>query len=215
MGAKPLSAFAEVVHATPMLSLGNAFGERELRDFDRRVRERLEVEEVEYALEPKLDGLAASLVYRDGRFERGATRGDGERGEDVTQNLRTIGAVPLRLRGDGHPRLLEVRGEVFMTRSGFEGLNAGQRAAGEKVYANPRNAAAGGLRQLDPAITASRPLKVLFHGLGRIEGHAGFATHREMMERFARVGLPGVARALGGARCRGLPRLLRGDRPAA
>ena len=195
VGAKPLSAFAEVVHATPMLSLGNAFGEQELRDFDRRVRERLEVGEVEYALEPKLDGLAASLVYRDGRLERGATRGDGERGEDVTQNLRTIAAVPLRLRGGGHPRMLEVRGEVFMTRSGFEGLNAAQRAAGEKVYANPRNAAAGGLRQLDPAVTASRPLRVLFHGLGRIEGHSGFETHREMMEGLRGWGLP-VSREL-------------------
>ena len=195
VGAKPLSAFAEVVHATPMLSLGNAFGEAELRDFDRRVRERLEVEEVEYALEPKLDGLAASLVYIDGRFEQGATRGDGERGEDVTQNLRTIGAVPLRLRGSGHPRMLDVRGEVFMTRSGFERLNAGQRASGEKIYANPRNAAAGGLRQLDPAISASRPLTILFHGLGRLEGHPGFETHRQMTQALRAWGFP-VSREL-------------------
>ena len=138
VGAKPVSAFGEVVHATPMLSLGNAFGENELRDFDRRVRERLEIEEVEYALEPKLDGLAASLLYVDGRFERGATRGDGERGEDVTRNLRTIPAVPLRLRGDGHPRMLEVRGEVYMTRSGFVRLNEEQRAAGDR-RAHPPN----------------------------------------------------------------------------
>ena len=195
VGAKPVSAFAEVVHATPMLSLGNAFGEDELRDFDRRVRERLEIDEVEYALEPKLDGLAASLVYVDGRFERGATRGDGERGEDVTQNLRTISAVPLRLRGTGHPRMLEVRGEVYMTRSGFERLNANQRAADEKIYANPRNAAAGGLRQLDPAITASRPLTILFHGLGRIEGHPGFDTHQAMTQRLIEWGFP-VSREL-------------------
>ena len=190
VGAAPLSEFAEVVHATPMLSLGNAFGEGELRDFDRRVRERLEVEEVEYALEPKLDGLAASLVYRDGRLERGATRGDGERGEDVTRNLRTIAAVPLRMRGDGHPHVLEVRGEVYMTRSGFERLNERQREAGEKVYANPRNAAAGGLRQLDSGITASRPLTILFHGLGRIEGHPGFGSHRDLTEGLREWGFP-------------------------
>lgn len=195
VGAKPQSEFAEVVHATPMLSLGNAFGEAELHDFDRRVRERLEVEEVEYALEPKLDGLAASLVFVDGRFEQGATRGDGERGEDVTRNLRTIAAVPLRLRGGAYPRMLEVRGEVFMTRSGFERLNASQRSAGEKVYANPRNAAAGGLRQLDPAISASRPLSVLFHGLGRIEGHPGFDTHLEMTRGLREWGFP-VSREL-------------------
>ena len=195
VGAEPVSAFAEVVHATPMLSLGNAFGEEELRGFDRRVRERLEIDEVEYALEPKLDGLAASLVYVDGRFERGATRGDGERGEDVTRNLRTISGVPLRLRGDRHPRMLEVRGEVYMTRSGFERLNAKQRAAGEKIYANPRNAAAGSLRQLDSTITASRPLTILFHGLGRIEGHPGFDTHRAMTEGLLEWGFP-VSREL-------------------
>ena len=199
VGAKPVSAFAEVVHATPMLSLGNAFGEAELRDFDRRVRERLEVDEMEYALEPKLDGLAASLVYVDGRFERGATRGDGERGEDVTQNLRTISAVPLRLRGTGHPRMLEVRGEVYMTRSGFERLNEGQREAGEKIYANPRNAAAGSLRQLDPGISASRPLTILFHGLGRIEGHPGFDTHEAMTAGLREWGFP-VSRELEVAR---------------
>ncbi len=190
VGAKPVSAFAEVVHASPMLSLGNAFGEEELRDFDRRVRERLEVDEVEYALEPKLDGLAASLVYVDGRLERGATRGDGERGEEVTRNLRTLSAVPLRMRGSGHPRVLDVRGEVYMTRSGFERLNAKQRSSGEKVYANPRNAAAGSLRQLDPAITATRPLTILFHGIGRIEGHAGFETHRAMTKELLAWGFP-------------------------
>lgn len=195
VGAEPVSAFAEVVHATPMLSLGNAFGEEELRDFDRRVRERLEIDEVEYALEPKLDGLAASLVYVDGHFERGATRGDGERGEDVTRNLRTIPGVPLRLRGDRHPRMLEVRGEVYMTRSGFERLNAKQRAADEKIYANPRNAAAGSLRQLDSTITASRPLTILFHGLGRIEGHPGFDTHRAMTAGLLEWGFP-VSREL-------------------
>ena len=203
VGARPLSAFGEVVHATPMLSLGNAFGEQALRDFDRRVRERLEVEEVEYALEPKLDGLAASLVYRDGCFEQGATRGDGTRGEDVTGNLRTIRAVPLCLRGGGYPRVLEVRGEVFMTHRGFEGLNAVQAAAGAKTYANPRNAAAGGLRQLDPAITASRPLRAVFYGLGRLEGHPGFGTHQEMLKRLREWGFPippqlQVVRGVGG-----------------
>ena len=190
VGAPPVSAFAAVVHEVPMLSLANAFGEQELRDFDRRVRERLEAEEVEYVLEPKLDGVAASLVYRCGRFERGATRGDGARGEDVTCNLRTIRAVPLRMRGAGHPRMLEVRGEVFMTHQGFERLNAAQRAAGEKTFANPRNAAAGGLRQLDPRITATRPLTMIFHGLGRVEGHPGFESHGEMLEQLREWGFP-------------------------
>jgi DNA ligase (NAD+) len=167
VGGAPLTQFAAVAHAVPMLSLGNAFSEEELLDFHRRVCERLEREDVEYCAETKLDGLAISLRYEQGRLVRGATRGDGARGEDVTANVRTIRAVPLRLRGVP-PGVLEVRGEVYMTRSGFERLNAAQREHGGKAFANPRNAAAGGLRQLDPRITATRPLTMFCYGLGEV-----------------------------------------------
>ena len=146
VGAAPAEAFGEIVHALPMLSLANAFEEQELVDFDRRVRERLEVDQVEYAAETKLDGLATSIRYEDGVLVSAATRGDGTRGEDVTGNVRTIKAVPLRLRGDDFPRVLEVRGEVFMTDQGFRQLNEEQARRQEKTFANPRNAAAGGLR---------------------------------------------------------------------
>ena len=165
VGGRPAAGFAEVVHALPMLSLDNAFSEEDLREFDRRVRERLDVERVAYAAEPKIDGLAISVRYEAGVYVRAATRGDGTRGEDVTANVRTIAALPLRLRGDPPP-VLEVRGEVYMARASFERLNARAAAAGEKTFANPRNAAAGSLRQLDPAVTASRALDVFFYGLG-------------------------------------------------
>ena len=165
VGGRPAAGFAEVVHALPMLSLDNAFSEEDLREFDRRVRERLDVERVAYAAEPKIDGLAISVRYEGGVYVRAATRGDGTRGEDVTANVRTIAALPLRLRGDPPP-VLEVRGEVYMARASFERLNARAAAAGEKTFANPRNAAAGSLRQLDPAVTASRALDVFFYGLG-------------------------------------------------
>ncbi len=183
VGAAPAEAFGEVVHTVPMLSLANAFEEQELVDFDRRVRERLGVEEVEYAAETKLDGLAASIRYEDGLLVSGATRGDGTRGEDVTRNIRTIKAVPLHLRGDDFPRVLEVRGEVFMTEEGFRRLNDEQARREEKAFANPRNAAAGGLRQLDPRITAERPLTMVCYGVGEVsEGrlpssHTGVLAH--------------------------------------
>ena len=183
VGDSPLEAFGEVVHALPMLSLANAFQEQELMDFDRRVRERLGVEQVEYAAEPKLDGLAASLVYEDGILVRAATRGDGTRGEDVTQNVRTIKAVPLRLRGKDYPRVLEARGEVFMTSAGFQRLNEDQARKGEKIFANPRNAAAGGLRQLNPRITASRPLTIVCYGVGQVVDGELPASHHETLER--------------------------------
>jgi len=161
VGAKAESEFAAVTHALPMLSLNNAFSDEEVGAFDRRVREALGVDEVEYAAEPKFDGLAISITYEDGLLTTGATRGDGYTGEDVTQNLRTIRALPLRLFTKSPPRLLEVRGEVVMLKKHFEALNLQQRAKGEKEFANPRNAAAGSLRQLDPHITAARPLTFL------------------------------------------------------
>ena len=165
VAGRPAAGFAEVVHALPMLSLDNAFSEDDLREFDRRVRERLDVERVDYSAEPKIDGLAISVRYEAGVYVRAATRGDGTRGEDVTANVRTIAALPLRLQGDPPP-VLEVRGEVYMARASFERLNARAAAAGEKTFANPRNAAAGSLRQLDPAVTASRALDVFFYGVG-------------------------------------------------
>ena len=165
VGAQPLPAFNQVEHTVPMLSLENAFGAADFVAFDQRVRERLgRSEPVRYVAEPKLDGLAISLRYEQGRLVRAATRGDGRRGEDVTLNVRTIRSVPLRLLGVGWPERLEVRGEVFMPRTGFEQLNAQQRASGDKTFANPRNAAAGSLRQLDPRMTAQRPLDWLCYG---------------------------------------------------
>ncbi|MCX7170194.1 MAG: NAD-dependent DNA ligase LigA [Proteobacteria bacterium] len=156
VGGTPLAEFTQVRHGVAMLSLNNAFAEEEAAAFDRRCREGLGIETVEYAVEPKFDGLAITLVYRDGRFVRGATRGDGYTGEDVTQNLRTVKNIPLRLSGSTAPANLEVRGEVLIFRSDFEKLNQQQRAAGLKEFVNPRNAAAGSLRQLDPKITAQR-----------------------------------------------------------
>jgi DNA ligase (NAD+) len=194
VGGAPRGDLAEVEHAVPMLSLGNAFTEEDIVEFDRRVRERLGVEEeIEYTAEPKLDGLAVTLVYEDGRLVRGATRGDGVRGEDVTDNLRTIEAVPLKLAGPKPPRLLEARGEVFMPRSGFEKLNEKLRAEGARTFVNPRNAAAGALRQLDPRITASRPLSIFFYGIARLEGEKFPRRQRDVLallkERGLRVSL--------------------------
>ena len=191
VGAAPLESFEEVVHRLPMLSLDNALTEQAMTDFDRRVRERLGHDgTVAYAAEPKLDGLAISLRYEDGVLEQAATRGDGTRGENVTQNVRTVPSVPLHLRDRGWPRVLEVRGEVFMPKEGFEALNRRQRERGEKTFANPRNAAAGSLRQLDPRITAQRPLRLICYGFGEISGEALAATHSGAMARLARWGLP-------------------------
>jgi len=162
--------FAEVTHAIPMLSLANGFNDEDLLDFDRKVRERLGVEgPIDYAAEPKLDGLAISVLYRNGVYERAATRGDGVTGEDVTANVATIRSVPRRLRGKP-PALLEVRGEVFLPFAGFEKMNRDAAARGDKTYVNPRNAASGSLRQLDPKITATRPLDLYFYSLGIVEG---------------------------------------------
>lgn len=191
VGGQPIDAFAQVEHRVPMLSLDNAFDADSVVAFDERIRERLEgVATVDYAAEPKLDGMAISLRYEGGRLVQAATRGDGRVGEDVTHNVRTIAAVPLRLRDKGFPKLLEVRGEVYMPRSGFERLNASARASGAKTFANPRNATAGSLRQLDPAVAASRPLSVFAYGVGVHEGAELPATHSETLDALRRWGLP-------------------------
>lgn len=200
VGAAPLAAFGEVRHEVPMLSLDNAFDDDELTDFDRRARERLEVERIDYTAEPKLDGLAVSLLYEDGVLVRGATRGDGTTGEDITQNVRTIDSIPLRLIGTGFPRRLEVRGEVFMSRAGFQQLNERQQQQGAKLFANPRNAAAGSLRQLDPRITAQRPLEIYCYGIGLVEGGTLPDRHSEILEGLRDWGLrvyPGIKRVAG------------------
>ncbi|MCZ6560828.1 MAG: NAD-dependent DNA ligase LigA, partial [Gammaproteobacteria bacterium] len=192
VGAEPIKAFAQVRHRLPMLSLANAFDENELRDFDRRVRGRLKItdsEKVEYVGEPKLDGLAVSVLFEDGKLIRAATRGDGSTGEDVTHNIKTIQAIPLRLSGSDYPPLLEVRGEVFMPRAGFEEMNSRAREQGEKEFVNPRNAAAGSLRQLDPRITAKRPLDIYFYGIGLVtDGHTS-STHEAGMQLLRKWGL--------------------------
>ena len=190
VGAKPLKKFGEVKHDIPMLSLANAFSEQEVLDFDRRVRERLHIDDIEYSAEPKLDGLAVSLLYENGLFTRGATRGDGVTGEDVTQNIRTISAVPLKLYGKGYPKLLEVRGEVYLSKQAFAEINAKALAQGEKTFVNPRNAAAGSLRQLDPRITASRPLAFFCYGVGKVEGGALPEQHSGTLARLREWGLP-------------------------
>lgn len=190
VGAKPLAEFDPVTHRVPMLSLSNAFDDDEVLAFDRRVREALGVAEVEYAAEPKFDGLAVSLIYEHGMLMQGATRGDGYTGEEVTANLRTIRAVPLRLSAEHPPRLLEIRGEVLMQKSDFERLNQAQAARGEKEFANPRNAAAGSLRQLDPRITASRPLSFFAYGIGATEGFDVPTTHSALMDCLESLHLP-------------------------
>ncbi|MEM7408436.1 MAG: NAD-dependent DNA ligase LigA [Pseudomonadota bacterium] len=189
VGATPDRAFTEVRHAVAMLSLGNAFEDQELIDFDRRVCERLDVDAVHYHAETKLDGLAVSLRYEHGKLVRAATRGDGERGEDVTANARTIRAIPLRLRGSQPPAVLEVRGEVYMTDAGFEALNARQTERGDKTFANPRNAAAGGLRQLDPRISAERPLTMYCYGIGETGDWTVPPTQSELLATLASMGL--------------------------
>ena len=189
IGAEPLNAFGDVRHEVPMLSLDNAFDDAELSEFDRRVRERLELDEVEYTAEPKLDGLAVSLLYEHGVLLRGATRGDGSTGEDITQNVRTIHSVPLRLIGDGYPARLEVRGEVIISHAGFHALNERAQQQGQKLFANPRNAAAGSLRQLDPKVTARRPLEMYCYGVGLAAGGKLPQRHSEILQRLRGWGL--------------------------
>jgi len=188
VGAAPSTQFDSVTHAVPMLSLGNVFDEDEFREFYARVVAELERENIELAAEPKLDGLAISLRYENGDLVRAATRGDGSQGEDVTANVRTIRAVPLRLRGTA-PVLLEVRGEIFMEKAGFEALNARQAELGQKTFANPRNAAAGSLRQLDSRVTASRPLTMYCYGIGEIDGAARPAGQADTLAWLRELGL--------------------------
>ena len=188
VGAQPSAGFSTVEHRVAMLSLANAFSEEEVAEFDRRIRDRLDREPIHYMAEPKLDGAAIALRYEKGELVLAATRGDGQKGEDVTANIRTINAIPLRLRGDNPPDELEVRGEIFMTRSGFDRLNRGLSEAGEKLFVNPRNAAAGSLRQLDPAVTARRPLRFYCYGSASTDGLP--ERHSEILARLKDYGLP-------------------------
>ena len=213
VGGAALAAFGQVRHEVPMLSLGNAFEEQDLIDFDRRAREGLDLPsgdlfgagvQLEYSCEPKLDGLAVSLLYENGHLVRGATRGDGSTGEDISANVRTVRNIPLKLHGSGWPSVLEVRGEIYIPKAGFETLNARQLESGGKPFANPRNAAAGSLRQLDSKITASRPLELCAYGVGRSDGELG-ETHIDILNALKGWGLP-ISRELklakGIAECR-------------
>jgi DNA ligase (NAD+) len=190
VGNAPAGKFAEVRHAIPMLSLGNAFSDEEVEDFVRRIADKLKRPTLLFSAEPKLDGLAISLRYEGGAFVQGATRGDGATGEDVTLNLRTVKAIPLRLRGKGWPDVLEVRGEVYMPRADFETYNEHARLHGGKVLANPRNGAAGSLRQLDPRITAQRPLAFFAYGTGLVEGGELPDSHSATLKQLRAWGFP-------------------------
>ncbi len=191
VGAAAASQFETVQHEVPMLSLDNAFTKDELLAFDKRLKDLLEVQgDLEYNAEPKLDGLAVSLLYREGKLIRGATRGDGKSGENITANVRTIPAIPLRLNSEKVPQLIEVRGEVYMTHVGFQKLNEMQRKKEAKEFANPRNAAAGSLRQLDPKITASRPLTFCSYAIAQLEGMELPSTQFEQMQLVKTLGLP-------------------------
>jgi DNA ligase (NAD+) len=193
VGAAPLLAFGKAVHRSPMLSLNNAFNEEEVRAFDVRTRDTLGVDEVEYSVEPKFDGLAVTLTYRDGIFVQGATRGDGEVGEDVTPNLRTIRNLPLRLDLESLTKpipFIEIRGEVLMFKLDFIALNRKQAGTGDKLFANPRNAAAGSLRQLNSQITSSRHLSFLAYGTGAVEGFMLPGTHAEQLEYLQKLSVP-------------------------
>ena len=194
VGAAPLERFATVQHSLPMLSLNNAMAPEELEEFEERIRRFLKIsDDIEYAVEPKIDGLAVELVYIDGKFTLGSTRGDGINGENITVNLKTIRSIPLSLRADGHalPRRLEIRGEVFLPLHAFQKMNREREEEGQPVFANPRNAAAGSLKQLDSTITAKRPLDIFCHGTGIIEG-ISFATHWEFREGIQQWGLKPV-----------------------
>ena len=190
VGAPGAEGFGPVVHGQAMLSLANVFSASELADFDKRVRERLDCEEVVYVAEPKLDGLAISLRYEEGLLVQAATRGDGAVGEDVTANVRTIRACPLRLTATVVPQSIEVRGEVYLPKAGFLALNKRQVEAGARPFANPRNAAAGSLRQLDPRITATRPLSLFCYGIGALRGATTPESQEALLDFLAKLGLP-------------------------
>jgi DNA ligase (NAD+) len=190
VGGKALDAFESVIHRQAMLSLNNAFEEDELMAFDKRIKDDIGISEVEYAVEPKFDGLAITLTYENGIFVQGATRGDGYTGENVTHNLKTIRSIPTKLNHTNPPKILEVRGEVLMLKKDFELLNQKQESLGEKKFANPRNAAAGSLRQLDPRITATRPLTFFSYGLGVCEPNLNLKTHTETIQLLKQFNLP-------------------------
>lgn len=191
VGAKPLSSFRQVKHTVPMLSLDNVFDEESFLAFNKRVMDRLNISQsITFCCELKLDGLAVSLLYLNGELVQGATRGDGRTGEDITSNVRTIRSIPLRLIGDNIPEIVEVRGEVFMPQRGFEEMNEEARRTGNKIFANPRNAAAGSLRQLDPRITAKRPLTFYCYGIGDLEGGEMPRSHLALLQQFKSWGLP-------------------------
>lgn len=193
VGAAPLKSFDMVQHAVPMLSLENAFTDEDIIDFDQRVRDRLHMsnssKQIEYCCEPKMDGLAVNIRYENGYLTQAATRGDGASGEDITTNVKTINMVPLRLRGDDIPALLDVRGEVFISKSGFARLNETAEKNGDKTFANPRNAAAGSLRQLDPAVTSQRPLEFYCYGVGAVQGKALPGKQSEILKKLMEWGL--------------------------
>ncbi|WP_290705524.1 NAD-dependent DNA ligase LigA [Amphritea sp.] len=192
VGAQPLAAFNQVSHEMPMLSLDNAFSEEDMQGFEKRVRDRLKMTDdkaLQFACEPKLDGIAVSLLYENGVLVRAATRGDGSTGEDITLNVRTIPSIPLKLMGSGYPQRLEVRGEIYMPSKGFSQLNELALKRGEKPFVNPRNAAAGSLRQLDPKITAQRPLEMCCYSVGVVSGGELPDTHVAILETLATWGL--------------------------
>ena len=191
VGGTALDSFSQVKHEVPMLSLDNAFSDQEMMDFDRRIKDRINYasgQKLTYACEPKLDGVAVSLIYQKGLLVRGATRGDGSIGEDITANVRTIKSIPLRLQGDDYPDLLEVRGEIYMPREGFNEFNKKAREAGEKPFVNPRNAAAGSLRQLDSKITATRPLEMCAYSVGQYQGGQKPDSHFDMLNMLGSLG---------------------------
>jgi DNA ligase (NAD+) len=191
VGETPIDSFKQIRHTVPMLSLDNAFDEDEMSAFDKRAREKLSLPEISYAAETKLDGLAISLLYKEGKLVQAATRGDGSKGEDVSLNARTIKSIPLVLPGEGYPEVLEARGEVFINKQDFNFLNEKQRALDEKIFANPRNTAAGSLRQLDPKLTAQRPLSFYAYGIGQVSTSDAIAsTHTALLSQLKDWGLP-------------------------
>src|ERR1700761_2565187 len=191
VGGEVASGFQPVVHDMPMLSLNNGFSDEDIAAFDKRVSDALHQSPVSYACELKFDGLAISLRYVDGKFTQAATRGDGATGEDVTENVRTIRSIPLTLKGKHVPKQIDVRGEVLMFKRDFDKINQRQRDAGQREFANPRNAAAGSLRQLDPKMTAQRPLSFFAYGIGVLDGIEMPATHSALLDWYSELGLPG------------------------
>lgn len=189
VGGRPVEGFNQVAHRVPMLSIDNSYDEQMVREFDTRVRKLLPGQKIRYVVEPKIDGVAMSATYENGLLVLGATRGDGDKGDDITTNLKTVRGIPLRLKGTGIPTMVEVRGEVYMERGDFDAINAARAEKGEEVYANPRNFTAGSLKLLDSKICASRKLRFFAHGVGAFDG-ASPKTHHELLEAFSSWGIP-------------------------